>query len=125
MAGTIRKSPPELVDSFEALLTSLPGAEPRKMFGMPCAFVNGNMFIGLFEDRIMFRLGAADRERALAEGAVPFEAMGRSMKEYVTLPPNLQSDPSRVNSLAGHALKYASGLPPKQPKSPKTKRTKV
>ena len=36
------KSPQQLVEAFAAAVADLPGAEPRKMFGFPAAFVNGN-----------------------------------------------------------------------------------
>ena len=37
---TWRKSPPELIAQFKELVAVLPpDAEPRKMFGYPCVFV--------------------------------------------------------------------------------------
>jgi hypothetical protein len=41
-----KKSPPALVERFEAIVPALSGAERRKMFGYPAAFVGGNMFAG-------------------------------------------------------------------------------
>ena len=45
------KSPPELVERFKATLARFPQAEVRPMFGQTSAFVNGQMFTGLFGDR--------------------------------------------------------------------------
>ena len=45
----ITKSPPELVAAFAAAVPQAPGVVQKPMFGCPCAFVNGNMFTGLFE----------------------------------------------------------------------------
>ncbi len=42
------KSPQALVQLFDRVLPESPNVERRKMFGYPCAFVNGNMFAGLF-----------------------------------------------------------------------------
>lgn len=63
--------------------------QPRKMFGSPVYFVNDNMFAGVHQDGIMLRLRPEDQNRLSAEHdeAVPFEPMGRRMKEYVVLPP--------------------------------------
>ena len=44
-----KKSPPALIETFDAVLPGAP-AERRLMFGYPAAFVNGNMFMSLFED---------------------------------------------------------------------------
>ena len=53
----------EWVRVFEETSSGLPGAERRKMFGYPAAFVNGNMFAGLHESGLVLRLPDADRGR--------------------------------------------------------------
>jgi hypothetical protein len=50
-----QKSPQELIDAFEAAMPGAP-AMKRPMFGYPCGFVNGNMFMGLFADKMFVRL---------------------------------------------------------------------
>ena len=50
-----KKVPAELARRFEAALPEAEGVERRQMFGCPCAFVNGNMFAGLHEDRLILR----------------------------------------------------------------------
>ena len=85
-----RKSPPELVALFDAVLSGEPRAERRQMFGYPAAFVNGNMATGLHQDDWMLRLGEKDRAALTAQGGRPFEPMpGRPMREYVVLPKGL------------------------------------
>ena len=39
--------------------------DQRKMFGYPCAFVNGNMFAGLFQTGLFLRLSEPEREEFL------------------------------------------------------------
>ena len=51
------KSPPELVERFDAAAERHPDAERRKMFGYPALFVGGNLATGLFADTWMVRLG--------------------------------------------------------------------
>jgi hypothetical protein len=47
-----QKSPPELVERFEAVLDRYPDVTRKKMFGYPAAFVGDNGD-GLFADRWM------------------------------------------------------------------------
>src|SRR5947207_15404751 len=69
------KSPPELVALFASIMPG-PPVEPRKMFGYPAGFVGGNMFGGLFQDKLILRLGESDRASFLGQpGAAPFEPM--------------------------------------------------
>lgn len=85
------------------------------MFGYPCAFVGGNMFMGLFEDRMFLRLPPADREKLIDRlGAEPFEPTpGRRMTEYVVLPPSIVDDDAVIGIWVQRALSYTRTLPPK------------
>jgi TfoX/Sxy family transcriptional regulator of competence genes len=98
----------------------------KPMFGHVAAFVNGTMFMGVFGDRVLVRLGATDRAKLLQEeGAGPFEPMaGRPMKEYVLLPPNWQDEPAQARAWVKRSLAYASALPPKKTKAPTRKAPK-
>lgn len=86
--GQWKKSPPDLVERFAGALPAHPGVERRAMFGCPCAFVNGNMFCGLFQDRALVRVGAGAAAELISAGqAEPFVPVeGRAMKEYVLIP---------------------------------------
>jgi TfoX/Sxy family transcriptional regulator of competence genes len=111
------KSPPDLVTAFSDAVADLPGAEPRKMFGFPAAFVNGNLFTGLFEDRWFVRLPEAQRNELAGAGATAFEPMpGRPMREYVQLPPSVLADERARDGWLRRSLDHASGLPPKEKK---------
>jgi TfoX/Sxy family transcriptional regulator of competence genes len=117
------KSPEWLIDIF---YDSLPGDERldrRKMFGYPCAFVNGNMFTGLHQSNMVVRLPEADREELLRhEGAALFEPMeGRVMREYVALPQSVLEDREQLRGWTARAFDYAVSLPvkPKKPRKPK------
>jgi TfoX/Sxy family transcriptional regulator of competence genes len=58
----------QLVDTFEHLVPEAAGVEKRKMFGYPCSFVKGNMFMGLFQESMILRLSEKDREALLRLG---------------------------------------------------------
>jgi TfoX/Sxy family transcriptional regulator of competence genes len=126
MPMKMQKSPPDLEKTFEDAFPDDPRAERRKMFGFPAGFVNGNMFGGLFETHMVLRLAEADRRSITAEhGAAPFEPMGRPMTGYVTVPPGILREPSRVREWLGRAFEYAASLPPKEKKPAKAKSAKT
>jgi TfoX/Sxy family transcriptional regulator of competence genes len=100
---------------FESVVPNHPGVQIRPMFGNVSAFVNGNMFMGVFGPDVFVRL--PDDERDLVPGGRPFEPMpGRPMREYVVLPSEWRNKPERVREWAARSLDWAEELPPKQKK---------
>lgn len=114
-----QKPTPALVERFTACLPEDQGVERRKMFGYPCAFVNGNMFAGLHEQNLVLRLDQVGREHVIANHrAQPFVVMGKTMREYVVIGHAQARPASEVSALIAAALAYARTLPAKQPKRP-------
>lgn len=113
---TWRKPDPSLIDLFEEHLPHDPRIERRRMFGCPCAFVQGNMAAGVFQDLIFVRLATDARERLeAAYGPLPFEPMkGRASKRYMRLPDDLVADEEQVASLLAAAVNFTASLPPKE-----------
>jgi TfoX/Sxy family transcriptional regulator of competence genes len=109
-----KKPPPDLVDFFASMMPG-PPAVPRKMFGYPAGFINGNLFMSLFQDDMILRLPESQRQEMLKkEGAKSFEPMpGRPMREYVAVPPDLLADSRELGSWVLRSLEYASSLKPK------------
>src|SRR5437867_1257096 len=96
-------APETLVRRFEKVVQAVPDVQPRKMFGYPAAFINGQMFTGLFQESMILRLPADDRDDLMKHsGAKPFEPMpGRAMKEYVVVPPSIISSDSQLGAWLG------------------------
>ena len=122
------KSPPELVAVFEAVFPD-PPALARPMFGYPAGFVNGHMFMSLFQDRLVLRLPEGPAQELLEIlGGEPFEPMaGRAMTGYYTVPPSMTADPAGLETLrpwVTKAFEHAAALPPKVPKKSKPKAPK-
>jgi TfoX/Sxy family transcriptional regulator of competence genes len=109
------KSPEEMVRLFENALKDFPMATQRKMFGYPCAFVNGNMFTGLFQDEMFLRLSDEDRAAIRKEYGTPlFEPMpGRPMRQYVLVPHYVLKSPRLLRTWLTKGMEYAKALPPK------------
>ena len=55
-------------ERFRAIVPDDPRVEIKPMFGNLGAFVNGNMFMGLFGSDIGVKVSSADEERVRAEG---------------------------------------------------------
>ncbi|CAN5293230.1 TfoX/Sxy family protein [soil metagenome] len=109
---------------FERLMPNAPGVTKRPMFGQLAGFVNGNMFLCLFGDRLALKLSEAHADELLAvEGAGPFEPMeGRPMKGYVAIPLAWHSEEERASEWVQKSLAYVGSLPPKEKKPPKKRK---
>ena len=105
-----QKSDPALIERFLASLPLTHGVERRQMFGYPCAFINGNMFAGLHEQRLIVRLPAEAAAR-------PFAVMGKVRKDYAAIPDALDCPPQQFREWISSALDYAKALPPKERKA--------
>lgn len=116
----------DVKDTFRGLVPAAPGVTVRPMFGQLAAFVNGNMFTGVFGDRLFVRAAGADRERLLASGGADFAPMaGRPMNGYVTLPDDWRSDEKTTRNWIDLALDRTSAMPAKQPGRRKSKPPKT
>ena len=111
-----KKAPEELI-TFLAVRMKEVNCEPRKMFGYPAYFINGNMFAGAFQDKLFIRLSKADREKArkLQASIKSLEPMpGRPMEEYVVIPKPLYTNRAFFDEWLEKSVEYTSSLPPKK-----------
>jgi TfoX/Sxy family transcriptional regulator of competence genes len=100
-------------ERFAGLVPDRPGVEVKPMFGNLGAFVNGNMFMGLFGSDVGVKLPDAQRAELLAEpGAGPFGPAERPMGGYVTLPGDWT--PDRARHWIEAAVDHVAALPPKK-----------
>lgn len=99
----------ELIARFDACLPADLRVERRKMFGCPCAFVNGKMFAVLHEQRVVLRLPEARRAALLAAGtASAFSAGGRTMREYVAVMDAVNRPEREWRGWLAESLSYAA-----------------
>jgi TfoX/Sxy family transcriptional regulator of competence genes len=109
-------------ERFRSVVPDRPDVVVKPMFGNLGAFVNGNMFAGLFGPTIGVRLSSEDRtELESTERTVPFGPVERPMGGYVGLPEvwNAEGDgdDARVRAWVEKAFEYVADLPPKEPKA--------
>jgi hypothetical protein len=92
--------------------------EVKPMFGNLGAFINGNMFMGLFGSDIGVRLSPADAAALMAiDGAGPFGPSERPMGDYVSLPPAMRGT-ADTEAWVVRAFDHAAAMPPKLPRKP-------
>lgn len=101
---------------FRSLVPDEPGVEVKPMFGNLGAFVNGNMFMGLFGADVGVKLEKADAADLLAAGGGPFGPAERPMGGYVTLPASVAADPVAAEPWVARSLAVVAALPPKKKK---------
>jgi len=112
------KSPPALIERFDAVAADFPEATRRITFGYPCLYVGGNMVTGLFGESWHVRVDKDDTDELLRlPGARPFEPMpGRPMTGFTLLPEAIVDDDAAVREWVGRAIAHVSTMPVKTPK---------
>jgi len=101
-------------DRFRDLIATvahLPGVEVKPMFGQLGAFVNGNMFAGLFGSTIGVKLDEQGATQLRELGGGPFGPEERPMGGYATIPDQLEGQAWVERSAA-----YVATLAPKPKK---------
>lgn len=116
--ATWKPVPADLAATFDAVLPAAPDVERRKMFGCPAAFVNGNLFAGLHEDRLMVRLPSEAAAR-------PCVLMGRTMREYALFADAQNMPPQAMRGWIRQACDFTRALPAKPAKAPAAKKAAV
>jgi TfoX/Sxy family transcriptional regulator of competence genes len=112
--GMPKPSQPAL-EAFASLVPDRPDVTERPMFGNRSAFVNGNMFAGLFGDGLFVRLSNPRLDELMAAGGRPFEPMaGHAMRGYAYVPGNWMGDLAAARNWVLEALEFTASLPAKQ-----------
>ena len=101
-------------ERFRSLVPDDPRVEVKPMFGNLGAFVNGNMFMGLFGAQVGLKLDEADRAALAEEGGGPFGPAERPMGGYVTVPAGWT--PAQAEAWVATSLATVGALPPKKAK---------
>jgi TfoX/Sxy family transcriptional regulator of competence genes len=103
---------------FRALIPEAPGVEVKAMFGNLGAFVNGNMFAGLFGSAIGVKVIQASSREELAAipGTGPYGPAERPMGGYLALPAAWAKTPMQAAPWIERAMLEVGTLPPKKPK---------
>jgi TfoX/Sxy family transcriptional regulator of competence genes len=116
-----KKVSPEMVALLDRSMGGF-AADRRSMFGCPVYFVNNNMFAGVHQDILFFRLPEGEREAlmALSDEVTTFEPMdGHKMKDYVVLPDSLLRQEEFLREWLQRSYDYVVALKAKERKAKK------
>ena len=100
--------------AFARIVPDEPAVTIKPMFGQMSAFVNGNMFAGIFGEELTVRLPADEIEKIKKQGGRDFEPVaGHKMRGYVIVPGDWRAKPP--TALIKRALEEARKMPAKKP----------
>ena len=102
-------------ERFRSLVPADPRVEVKPMFGNLGAFVNGNMFMGLFGSAIGLRLDPAAADELRSAGGGPFGPAERPMGGYVSLPATALGTPD-ADRWVTRSLEHVGAMPPRAAK---------
>ena len=119
----IPKAADEDKERFRALVPDAPGVEVKAMFGNLGAFVNGNMFAGLFGSSVGVKLVETSSRTELSSipGTGPYGPAERPMGGYVALPVEWSTTPDKAVPWVERALAEVGRLPAKKAKAKERK----
>ena len=73
-------------ETLDLILLKLPKVKEGKMFGYPAYYIQGKLFACIMEDGVCIKIPEALVQKLIKEKrAIPFERMGRKMREWVQL----------------------------------------
>jgi TfoX/Sxy family transcriptional regulator of competence genes len=118
--GSMPKPSEQAKAAFTKIVPDGPAVTLRPMFGNLAAFVNGNMFAGLFGEDLFVRLPEDESAKVRKHGGRDFAPMaGRPMKGYVTVPHTWRVKPAAVEGWIATALEVTGKMPAKVPAAKK------
>src|SRR6266566_7297384 len=104
--------------AFANVVPDEPAVTIRPMFGQMSAFVNGNMFCGIFGEDFFVRLPEDEIAKVKKQGGRDFEPMaGHKMSGYVMVPGDWRK--KAPTALIKRALEATRKMPGKTPKKKK------
>src|ERR1700686_1800611 len=112
--GAMPKPSEHAKAAFTKLVPGGPAVTLRPMFGNLSAFVNGNMFAGLFGEDLFVRLPDDESAKVRKQGGRDFAPMaGRPMKGYVTVPSTWHTEPEPAKKWIVTPPDLQGRMPPK------------
>ena len=115
--GSMPKPSEKAKAAFSKLVPDEPTVTLKPMFGNLSAFVNGNMFCGLFGEDLFVRLPEPEIAAVKKQGGRDFEPMaGHVMSGYVFVPDTWLTKPDRAVVWIKRSLVVTGAMPAKAAK---------
>jgi len=85
--------------------------KPGKIYGRPAYYVGGKLFASLYMERVCVKLPESYKNELLKrEGIVPFEPMGRKMREWVQINRKKSADYIKDREIFDESIKYVASI---------------
>ena len=98
----------EVLDSF---LLDMPSVKPGKMYGHPAYYVGGKLFASLFMEGVCVKIPEPLKNELLErDGIVPFEPMGRKMREWILINRKKSEDYVNDKEIFEKSLEYVASI---------------
>ena len=98
----------EVLDTF---LLEMPFVKPGKMYGHPAYYVGGKLFASLFMEGVCVKVPESLKKELLdKEEIVPFEPMGRKMREWILINRKKSEDYLKDKEIFEKSLEYVASL---------------
>jgi len=98
----------EVLDTF---LLDIPFVKPGKMYGHPAYYIGGKLFASLFMEGVCVKVPESKVPELLKkEGIVPFEPMGRKMRQWVQINRENSEDYLKDKEIFEASAEYVASL---------------
>jgi len=98
----------EVLDSF---LLEIPVVKPGKMYGHPAYYVGGKLFASLYMEGVCVKVPEPLKDELLKrDGIVPFQPMGRKMREWIQINREKSEDYLKDRDIFEKSIKYVASL---------------
>jgi hypothetical protein len=96
---------------LDSLLVDTPLVKPGKMFGHPAYYVGGKLFASLYMDGVCVKIPESLRKELLKrKEIVPFEPMGKQMREWVLINRTKSEDYLKDIDIFASSIEYVASL---------------
>ena len=98
----------EILDSF---LLDIPIVKPGKMYGHPAYYVGGKLFASLFMEGVCVKVPESYKNELMKrDGIVPFEPMGRKMREWILIIRKKSEDYLNDIEIFDESIKFVASI---------------
>jgi hypothetical protein len=98
----------EVIDTF---LLDIPFVKPGKMYGHPAYYIGGKLFASLFMEGVCVKVPESLKTKLLEkEEIVPFEPMGRKMREWILINRKKSEDYLQDKDIFNASAEYVASL---------------
>ena len=98
-------------DVLDSFLLENPIVKPGKMYGHPAYYVGGKLFASLFMEGVCVKVPESLKNELLdGKEIVPFEPMGRKMREWILINREKSEDYLKDKEIFEKSLEYVASL---------------